>query len=433
VSIQFTSEYLLLNPPKRIAALLIQPYALGYSYLTCTMHTRFEDKSCKKVLSAFIGTSLLILIASTIMYVALKVLCSYNHQAAETDRVPHTSNFQNFDKIIYIQNIEKIRKEAHTATKKIRDSLIKKGIQDFINEINGTAQQLIETLSDIDFCHSLTENVQYELLHIKEQVQHLVNTQGEESISASSQPIVISEDALNWVQEISNAARSSDKNKFEILLEKGKKSEFINLKFPRFFNGTLFHHLSKMDRAKDYLSLLIFAGIDPSLQDNWGNTGLIWAIANARNTNASLILQELGPGSYLDIQCFLHQNTALHLAIAKGYKKLSKHKEPLEVSNLELVNILLDLKANPNLQTKEGYTPLHLACLRRDYAMISALLNAGASPDIKDNEGQTPKDLITIGYRQSSKVLEDICNIYLLDEEEYEANLERIKNIFKNI
>ncbi|HEV3269211.1 MAG TPA: ankyrin repeat domain-containing protein [Candidatus Rhabdochlamydia sp.] len=432
--IQLTSQYLLLNPPKHIVAdLLIQPYALGYAYLTHAINTRCENrpnlKLYEKVLCVLIGASLLIPIVNTIMYVALRVLCSYNRQTTETDQIPPPAS--NFDKAPYIQPIQEARNQAHTVAQKIKDSLIKKDIQDFINEISETAQQLIETLSDIDLCSSITENAQQELFCTKEQIQYLVDTQEEGSISALSQPITISENALNWAREISKVTRENNKNQFTILLEEGKNNNFINLKFRHFLGGTLFHHFSKMEWTKDYFISLISAGIDPSLQDNWGNTGLIWAIANARNTNALLILQELGQGSYLDIQCSLHKNTALHLAITKGYKDRSKHGECLTVSNLELVNTLLRLKANPNLQTKEGYTPLHLACARRDNAMISALIKAGADPDIKDNKGQTPKDLLSIGYSEASKILrKNTCDTYLLNEEEYEANLETAQNLF---
>ncbi len=232
-------------------------------------------------------------------------------------------------------------------------------------------------------------------------------------------------DALDWSEEIIKATKTNDKNQFKTLLEKGKNSYFLNFK-----GGTHFHSFSRRVKCKDYLASLLSAGIDPSLQDDWGNTGLIWAIANACNTNALVILQELGQGPYLDIQCFNHQNTALHLAIAKGYKNRSKHGEFLEVSNFKLIKTLLDLKANPNLQTKEGYTPLHLACIRRDCSMISALLDAGANPNIKNNAGQTPKDLLEIDYSQASKVLKNVCNVYLLNKEEYEANLEAALKLF---
>ncbi|PWU14239.1 MAG: hypothetical protein C5B45_04645 [Chlamydiae bacterium] len=439
MSIQFIRQSLFFNaPPKHTAlAFLTQPYVLSYAYLTRVIYPcegRPNLSLYEKSVYILIGTSLFIPILNTIIYVALRILCS-NHQTTEIDQTSLASNSPKFDKALYNQKIEKIRSKAHTATQKITDAAIRQDIQDFINEIHKTAQQLIETSANIDLCSSITENVQRELFCIEEQTQYLVDTQEEESISISLQPIVISENALHWSREISRAMRANDKSQFTILLEEGKKSHFINLKFRHFLNGTLFHHFSKMDRVEYYLILLISTGIDPSLQDNWGNTGLIWAIANACNTNALLILQNLRPGPYLDIQCLLHQNTALHLAIAKGYKDRSKHGQQLEVSNLKLIETLLQLKANPNLQTKEGYTPLHLACVRRDYAMISALVKAGADPYIKDNKGQVPEDLLILGYSGALEILKKIGNVCLLNEEEYEdkVNLANIiQDLYKN-
>lgn len=435
MSIQLINQRLLLNPPKYTAAvLLLQPYILGCGYLTHAIYPRCEDKPnlnlYKRGLCVLLGANLFLPIVNTIMYVALRILCSYTRQVAETNQTPHASNSKKFDKATYVQNIQDARDKASTAVLKIKDPSIKKDIQDFINEISKTAQQLIETLTDIDLCSSITENLQHELLCIEEQIQYLIDTQEEEPISAPLQSMPIPVDGLNWSQEIFKAMQNKNKNQFETLLKKGKENNFINLKFPRFFNGTLFHQLSKYSRYKDYLASLTFADIDPSLQDNWGNTGLIWAIANACNTNALLILENLGhQGPYLDIQCLIHQNTALHLAIAKGYKDRSAHGELLEISNLELVKTLLNLKANPNLQTKEGYTPLHLACIRRDCAMISALLKAGADPSIKNKAGETPKDLLIINYSKSSEIIENICGVYLLNKEEYEANLEAAQNL----
>lgn len=438
MSIQFISQSFFFDPhpPKHTAAaLLTQPYILGYAYLTRVIYPcegRPNLNLYEKGLYILIGTNLLIPIVNTILYVALKILCSYNHQAAKTDQIPHASNFQKFDKAPYIQNIEKISDEAYTAAQKIRDPLIKKDIQDLINETSGTAQQLIETLSDIDLCCSLTKDVQHELLCIEEQIQYLID---KESICVPVEPSTpvepeMSEDSLNWSREISKAIEKGDKSTFEILLKEGKKSNFLNLK--HFSRGPLLQKLSKNEKYQEYLILLLSADPDPSSRDLMGNTGLLWAIANAFNTSALLILQHFRSGPYLDVQSspVHHENTALHLAIAKGYKNRSHDGRNLKVSNLELVQTLLDLKANPNLQTKEGYTPLHLACVRRDHAMISSLLKAGADPHIKNAEGQIPADLITIGYSQARKILKDICCYYLLNEKEYEANLDNIQDLF---
>jgi ankyrin repeat protein len=124
----------------------------------------------------------------------------------------------------------------------------------------------------------------------------------------------------------------------------------------------------------------------------FGNTGLIGACANASNRSAREILRVFGGGPYLDVQC-PRGNTALHLLVGKGYKNKNYNGAILACSNLELLKMIITLKADVNLPDKMGNTPLHLAHLRCDCEMVKALLDAGAKKEMTNRKGQKPADL----------------------------------------
>lgn len=71
--------------------------------------------------------------------------------------------------------------------------------------------------------------------------------------------------------------------------------------------------------------------------------------------------------------------SALHFAAALGKPDVCK--------------MLTEAGADPDLQDKDGYTPLHMAAGYMHTSAMSALLEAKANPQIKDNTG---KDLIKL-------------------------------------
>jgi serine/threonine-protein phosphatase 6 regulatory ankyrin repeat subunit B len=59
----------------------------------------------------------------------------------------------------------------------------------------------------------------------------------------------------------------------------------------------------------------------------------------------------------------------------------------------EIVKILLEKGANPDLQGKNGYTALMVASMNGHTDIVTELLNKSANPDLKNAEGKTALDL----------------------------------------
>ncbi len=200
--------------------------------------------------------------------------------------------------------------------------------------------------------------------------------------------------------------------------------------------GTMLHYIAKIGKdsfVKDFHE----RGFNFNHQDMWGNTPLLWAIANAKNTTALKILDY---DQNLNLKgC---GNTALHLAIAKGYKKISRDGKKLHISNLQIVQKIIEKGAetikkggnvdlfNVDVFNRNGCTPLHIACIRRDPEMIDTLLRAKANPTIrtKSNESNiSDKDcraLIEMSYQEAQSAIDEITRMNLLPEEEFEKNKE---------
>lgn len=150
------------------------------------------------------------------------------------------------------------------------------------------------------------------------------------------------------------------------------------------------------------------------------------AIANAFNAVAMKILK-VGGCKEVNLQDQIVGNTALHIAIGKGYKKESAHGQQLKYSNAELAKVLVENGADINLVNKAGNTPIHLAFLHRDLEMISYLIAKGARLDIKNNNNQSPLDMLNLNYQQAYDILKGTVFIFLLDETVFKDNLEIIK------
>jgi len=187
-------------------------------------------------------------------------------------------------------------------------------------------------------------------------------------------------------------------------------------------NGTILHYLAKIGRPLALIPILARYNIDFSIQDtSFNNTALIWAIANAHNDMAMEIIKFSSADS-LNCQS-KHKNTALHLIVGKGYDACNADGRALRYPNYTLLMSIIERGANVNAQDQNGNTPLHLACVRHDAAMIDYLLAHGANRNITNNAGRTPVNLIeSMDYEQAKNYILQTMSPILLDPKEFAAN-----------
>ena len=55
--------------------------------------------------------------------------------------------------------------------------------------------------------------------------------------------------------------------------------------------------------------------------------------------------------------------------------------------NIQVVDLLLEYKADPNIQNDAGETPFHLACRRADLQLMYVLLQNNADVNLVDQAG----------------------------------------------
>lgn len=103
----------------------------------------------------------------------------------------------------------------------------------------------------------------------------------------------------------------------------------------------------------------------------------------------------------------------------------------------EFIGLLLKSKEefslDLNLQDKDGFTALHIACITRDLRSMILLIMHGASIEIKDNKGRTAFELLDEKYRLEYKALMDSIEINIQRDRKAESNNILISYTPKNI
>lgn len=188
---------------------------------------------------------------------------------------------------------------------------------------------------------------------------------------------------------------------------------------------SLFHYNSNEEDIHKILKSLVDANtVDFNSNDSdWGNTILLTFISNGDFNRANLFIKIVNdlikPEKLnLDILSTYFGTGLLHLAIAKGYEKLDNMNKLTGMSAVALVEVLLDNGANPNveiafLRQEAGelnnkfnqLTPLHLACARRDIAMITLLLKHGAKLDAQDIHHRTPLAILSLPFEERVEII----------------------------
>jgi ankyrin repeat protein len=183
--------------------------------------------------------------------------------------------------------------------------------------------------------------------------------------------------------------------------------------------------LAQWGKPVQFLKILEESGADFSVRDKtlWKNTALLWAIANAKNEIALELIVSYHDRQNLNAADQYKGDTPLILAVAKGYKDKSRDEDKLTVSNLLLVQRLLEYGADPNIANKKEWTPLKLAILRRDSDMVKALMSAGAKINFN------PQPLLEMSYDDAKNVLSEHTLAFLLDSETFESSKQEIQKI----
>jgi len=133
-------------------------------------------------------------------------------------------------------------------------------------------------------------------------------------------------------------------------------------------------------KMENILQVLWFGG---NLEYNDGEDGTALSYSATYGDLASLnILLEYGAKSNV---CGQNRWTPLHKAIKYG--------------TVEMVQALLNAKANIEAKTAMGSTPLHIACQRLDKEKVTVLLNAGANVMAKTKYGD---DAVTITLNENA-------------------------------
>ena len=117
---------------------------------------------------------------------------------------------------------------------------------------------------------------------------------------------------------------------------------------------------------------------------------------DSQGLQSRLVNKVFKAGASLDFQN-LQGNSALHFASHRG--------------SLELINVLLGLRANPRLTNSEGNTPLMYAAHSGHEEVCAALLEAAAPVDVKNRAGLTAQ---TMAERKGFKSCAALLHAYAL-------------------
>ncbi|UTC74411.1 ankyrin repeat domain-containing protein [Treponema sp. OMZ 792] len=126
------------------------------------------------------------------------------------------------------------------------------------------------------------------------------------------------------------------------------------------------------NNEKEIVSLFIDAGFDPSQKDSLGTPVLSLAVRNKCFETLELLLEK---GAAINLCAEDRNYSALMDAAQVGYG--------------EAVKVLLEKKADTNIQSKDGQTALILSVGRREADIVEMLVKHGADCNIKDGLGMS--------------------------------------------
>jgi ankyrin repeat protein len=93
-------------------------------------------------------------------------------------------------------------------------------------------------------------------------------------------------------------------------------------------------------------------------------------------------------------------------AVAKNPMKVTPLHSAAAAHSGEIVRLLVENGAPPNIRQEGGWTPLHEAAQIGDKEMVKALLEYGADAQIRSSDGKTPADMAHAkGHEEILKLL----------------------------
>uniref|UniRef100_A0A3P8YPE5 RHD domain-containing protein n=1 Tax=Esox lucius TaxID=8010 RepID=A0A3P8YPE5_ESOLU len=167
-------------------------------------------------------------------------------------------------------------------------------------------------------------------------------------------------------------------------------------------------HLAVITGQVKVVDVLLRAGADPTLLDQDGRTALHLAALTGDDTTLRVLLGHLGERySHLVNTADYHGLYPLHLAVRKGGErclrllveggaKINAPEQKSGCSALHLAvkenlfkvacTLITELKADVNMVTFGGNTPLHLAASQGSPPLCSMLIAAGADKNVENDE-----------------------------------------------
>ena len=133
-------------------------------------------------------------------------------------------------------------------------------------------------------------------------------------------------------------------------------------------------HYATQFKQHACVQLLLNAGANPNLLDQWGQTPITMSVSGYQWKTARLLINH--PGIDLNV-CANNRGTSLHTAAGYG--------------QTDIVLTLLDHHADPNrIIPANGVTPLMMTCSEWHHPdALIALLDAGAAVNVQDRQGRT--------------------------------------------
>lgn len=203
--------------------------------------------------------------------------------------------------------------------------------------------------------------------------------------------------------ELFNATIARDSPRIEYLLKRGAKID------SRDQDGQTALMMAVKSGDLSIVNGLLAYKANPNLQDHDGWTAAMYAV----RSNEPKIFRLLGKFK-ADFNLINKDGlTALALAVidnkanaavamldnqanpdvAMGQAKYNALMLAVKKDNLQMVQTLLQYKANPNAKNAAGLTPLMIAAFDNRDMLVSLLLKSGADPKLKDVEGKTALNL----------------------------------------